>query len=351
MRTMFRVAVSLSALMLLFSCTTRNLESRGNAAYAKAQKATGDEKRRLEKEAYTYYWKAVKSDPNKATIRNSLRNRFIEMTLNRGMLILNEATSSMDALDLFVSDIDSVMTPEVPGELKAQYAAFLTQLADSMDARGKMWETIELLDKAGGIAPDASAMKDKKKTLIGNFVNSKVDLAKMQLEEGRDAKDEHEQIRAEYNAKLALFFDPDNEEAKEILSKCYEANLGIYSAYDAVIEDKPDSSVYDMVNKYDILLAVPVVKQSGRGVTLKASIYNYSYNPLRLWPKCFHLEDVNGKRVQARKNSRIAKEVLDQEHEVTGMLLYFPKPPGKIKKLTYDYKWEHSEHYSEKNFF
>ncbi|MBD3347082.1 MAG: hypothetical protein GF401_18665 [Chitinivibrionales bacterium] len=347
-----RLVIGLSALMLLVSCTTGSLESRGDSAYKKAQSATGDEKRRLEKEAYTYFWKAVKKKDNYASVRTSLRNRFIETTLIRGNLILSEATSTMDALGLFVQDIDSLMSPDVKPELKQKYAGFLSRLADSSEARGKVYLATEWLDKALAVASNPSKIQEQRKNLINDFVNGKLELARMQYEDARGNKEEiEEMIRAEFNAKLALYLDPENEKAQSLLSDIFRETKDTYSAYDAVIEDKPDSAIYDKVNKYDILMACPVIKQSGRGVTIKASIYNYSYNPLRLWSKNFFIENEDGKRYVARNNSKIDKEILDQEHECKDMLLYFPSPAGKVKKLVYEYKTDFGKHYSEKAFF
>ncbi|MBD3319644.1 MAG: hypothetical protein GF350_00950 [Chitinivibrionales bacterium] len=352
MHKVFHLVIGLSVLTLLVSCTTGSLESRGNKAYNKSKNAVGDEKRRLEKEAYTYYWKAVKKHDNYGSVKTSLRNRFIETTLIRGNLILSEATSTMDALDLFVQDVDSLMSPDVKPELKQKYAEFLSALADSSHARGKIYLTTLWLDKAIEIAGDPSKFKEQKKTTIKNFVNGKYELAQMQYDAGIEDKESTEElIRAEFNAKLALHFDPDNEELQELYSKILQKNAGTYSAYDAVIEEKPDTNIYNKINEYDVLLACPMVKKRGGGVTIKASIYNYSYNPLRLWPKNFFIEDSNGKRYQARKNSKIDKEILDQEHECKDMILYFSAPSGKVKKLVYEYKTEFGKHYSEKVFF
>ena len=59
--------------------------------------------------------------------------------------------------------------------------------------------------------------------------------------------------------KVALMYDKDYPGANELLSKLYQENRGTYSAYEAVVIDKPDTNIYDAVNKYDILLAVPVL--------------------------------------------------------------------------------------------
>lgn len=337
---------SLSALVMVTSCVNPTLEGRGNDAYAKAQKATGDEQRRLEKLAYTYYWKAVKKQPDNSRINNRLRNRFIEMTLKRGNLILNESNANMDALELFVEDIDSLMTPEVDPELRQKYAQYLTRLADSTFARGKLDNSLTWLDQAIKIANNPSEIESKKESIIGNFVNNKLELAKMELDEAKGTKDNSQElIQAEFHAKLALHFDPDNEEAKKLLSAIYPRMKSIYSAYD-ILEERPDSALFQQINKYDILLAVPNISSSRKYVSLKVNMYNYSYNPLRLWARDFYIEDTQGNRYQAYKSSKVEPEILDQEHETTKLVLKFPKPKGAISKLIYED--EKKEHYSEK---
>lgn len=337
---------SLSALVLMASCINPTLEGRGNEAYTKAQKATGNEKRRLEKLAYTYYWRAIKKQSDKGKINNRLRNRFIEMTLKRGNLILSEANANMDALELFVDDIDSVMSPEVDPQLRQQYASYLTRLADSTFARGKLDHTLEWLDQAIEIADNPSEIESRKEAIIDSFVNTKLQLARIELEEAKGGKNNSQElIEAEFHAKLARHFDPDNEEAQKILSKIYPRMKSIYSAYD-IMDERPDSAVFDAVNKYDILLAVSNVSKSRRAVTLKVNMYNYSWNPLRLWARDFYIEDANGKRYRAYKSSRVEPEILDQEHETTKLRLKFPRPSSSIKKLIYED--EKKEHYSEK---
>jgi hypothetical protein len=77
-------------------------------------------------------------------------------------------------------------------------------------------------------------------------------------------------------------------------------------------------------------------------------MFNYSWNPLRLWARDFYLEDVSGKRVAALPSSHVEPEILDQERETTKLVLNFPKPGGEIRKLVYE--TEDKEYYTEKNF-
>jgi hypothetical protein len=322
-------------------------ESKGDKAYKAAQKMTGDAKRRLQKEAYLYYKKALKAHPNK--VSNRLRNRFVEMTLERAELVLTEGSHDMGAIPLFMEDLDSSLSPEVNPEFKSKYAQFLALLADSNFANQKIYKGIRFLDKALKIAPDPSTIEAKRDKVVENLAKDNYEMAKMEYEGGLGKKGKEEDtealIRAEYHTKLALYYDEDYPEAGELLSKLYQKNLNRYSAYEAVVDDKPDSNIYDAVNKYDILLAVTDVKKGG-SVTVKGTIYNYSYNPLRLQPSSFTLVDENGNSYTATGSSRIDRDILDQEHE-TKFVLVFRKPSAPIKKL--EYKWK--EHHTEKNFF
>ncbi len=349
MKYLIRSAVGLSVLMLLVSCGTGSLESRGHQAFEKATKASGAEKRRLNKTAYKYYLEAVKHYDDKSRINNKLRNRFIEATLIRGNLILDEATASMDALDLFVRDIDTLLTSDVNPDLVHQYGSFLGRLADSARVRDQMFLAMKFMDKALNLPGGHAQLQQQKTSLVDRYVQENVDLANEYYEMAQETKDNTEDmIRAEYYANLALHFDPENTEAMELREKIRDKNVNVYSAYDAVIEDKPDTNIYKLINKYDILMAVERVKRSGGGVSLTANIYNYSYNPLRLWPKNFYLVDEEGNRYQARPGSRISKEILDQEHECKNMVLLFPSPKAPIEKLVFDHDTEYGKHYSEK---
>lgn len=346
MRTCLKALLGLTALLMVISCAP-TYESKGDKAYKAAQKMSGDAKRRLQKEAYLYYRKALNAHPNRVSTR--LRNRFLEMTLERAELVLTEGSHDMDAIPLLMEDVDSSLAPEVNPELKTQYAQFLTLLADSNFANQKIYSGVRLLEKAIRTAPDPSPFEAKRDKVVENMAKDNYEMAKMELEQGSGKKGQEEDtealIRAEYHTKLAMYYDKDYPEAAELLSTLYEKNLNHYSAYDAVVMDKPDSNVYDAVNEFDILMAVTAVKRGGTA-TVKGTIYNYSYNPLRLRPENFALVDANGNRYTGLSSSKIDREILDQEHE-TKFILRFKNPGAKIKRL--EYKWK--DHYTEKNFY
>lgn len=343
MRHWLSALVGVAIAAMLMSCTS-SYESKGNTAYRAAQKVSGDPQRRLHKEAYIYYQKAVKSHPKR--VSNTLRNRYLEMTLTRADMVLIEGSSTKEALPLFMEDIDSLLTPSVDPQQRERYASFLVTLADSSIARGKLYQGLRYLDKAIGVSGDKATIEQKKENFVGSFAAQNFDLAEVELENAISNEDANAQIRAEFYVDLAVYYDPSLPGAAELQSKIRERNLSCYSAYEAVVDDKPDSNVYDEINKYDILLAVSAHSGGANTATLKIEMYNYSYNPLRLRATDFSIVDVDGKKYKALSSCKIDTEILDQEHEVK-MTLRFPKKAASIKKLVY----ENGEHYTEKFFF
>ncbi len=341
MKYYVKIAIGLIIAMMVISCAP-TYESKGNKAYKAAQNAQGDVRRKLHKEAYLYYKKAIQAHPNKIGIQ--LRNRFIEMTLVRAEMVLNEGSADMDALPLFMADVDSIMTTDVNTELKERYASFIVALADSSFEKRKLYYGLKMLDKAIAVAVNKAPIEKKKSDIIDNFAKENFEAAEIEYVNGKTNEDAEALVRAEFMVKVALLYDKDYPGARDLLSKLYKENRGTYSAYEAVVIDKPDTSIYDQVNKYDILLAVPAFS----GGTAKVEMYNYSYNPLRLRPRNFHLVDERGRKFTATKASKIEKEILDQEHE-TKMTLRFNTRGAKIKKLTYES--DNGEHYTEKMFY
>lgn len=339
----FGVVLCLIALISLQSCSP-SYESKGNEAYKAAVGAQGDQKRRLEKEAYMYYFQAVKAHPDK--ISTQLRNRFIELTVNRANMVLVQGSSEMDHIPLFMADIDSMLNNEVSPEQRNAYARFLVTLADSNFANRRIYEGLEILDRAAEVAVNSEPILEKKETLVGNLAKENFEIAQMELEQFAGTKDNVQPlIRAEYRLKLAKYYDEDNKEIDELLSEVYSKNIANYSAYEAVVQDKPDTTIYDGINKYSILLAVPTVRKIGKQAVMEVNMYNYSWNPLRLRPEDFYLVGTNGKKYKALKSSEIDKELLDQEHEIKMKLRFVA--PTKIEKIVY----ENGDHYTEKRFF
>jgi hypothetical protein len=341
MKYSLRLVIGLSVLIMISACSL-SYESKGDAAYNKAQNTSdANAKRILQKSAYIKYQQAVRAHPDKISPR--LRERYIEMILQRAGMVLSEGTASMDAIPLYIADIDTMMKPEVPQNLKDTYAAFLLNLADSTVAREKMDDALLLIDKALGLASDGTAGKNKKEAIVGSFVKSKFEEASTIFEESKKSKDVNGIVSSEYLTLVVMKYKPDYPGAAALLSTIRQGNLNTYSAYKRVIEGKPDPAV----DKYDILLAIPSVVSKGGTVTLQVGMWNNSYNPLRMRARNFFLVDAAGTKYPAMESSKIDPEILDTERETTTLVLRFPVPKEKIAKLLY----ENEEHVSEKFFY
>jgi hypothetical protein len=341
MKHSVKMLAGLIALMALMSCAP-GYESKGDMAYKASQNAVGDDKRVLQKEAYMYYHKAIQAHPDK--INNRLRNHYIEMVLNRVSMVLTEGTSQMDAIPLFMQEIDSVLTQDVNPSLRTSYVTFLLQLADSNLNNQKIYKGLSLVDKAQSIAVDQAIVKNKKDEITRNLAKTNFEIAQVEAQAAAENKDAEAMVRAEYHVKLAMHYQQDYPEAADLLSKLRIANRNTYSAYKAVIIDRPDTSIFRAIDEFDILLAIPFIKEGAYQVDM----YNYSYNPLRLRASDFYLVDENGNRSAALGSSKIDKEILEQEREIR-MHLRFPGVSGKVKKLIYE--TPDKAYYSEKYFF
>jgi len=331
--------------MFVSSCSI-SYESKGDSAYRASQNAVGDVQRKLAKEAYIYYKKAVSAHP--ASIGLRLRNRFIETTLARAEMVLSEGSAEMDAIPLFVTDVDSMLNPEVDQQLRERYASFLATLADSCFQGRRLYEGIKLLDKSIETAINKAPFEQKKKAKMDNFAKENYEVAEIEMVNGKTNEEPEALIRAEFMVQVAMLYEPEYPGAKELLSELRKLNKGTYSAYLAVVTDKPDTTIFRQINKNSILLAVPVLEEAGRGATLKVEMYNYSPNPQRLRPTNFFVVDTDGKRYPGLPSSKIDKEIVDQEHEAK-MILRFSKGGARIQKLVFE--GDDKTDYSEKIFF
>jgi tetratricopeptide (TPR) repeat protein len=337
MKWIGRIIICLSAVALLVSCMN-NWEGKGNAAYASGKRASGDKQRLQLKTAYQFYQKAIQANPER--INNRLRERFVELSLLRANMVLNEGTAHSDAIPLFEKDIETYLNTDVPVDLKQQYALFLSQIADSCIANDKISEAVSQLNKALLFAINPAPINEKKTALIGRICKDNYEMADMEYTEGKKSKDAEALVKAEFHVQIALLFDSAYPGAKQLLSTLRKENKGTYSAYLKVIQDIGDSTIFKKINRFDILMAVPSVSSSSATVNL----YNYSYDPLRMKSDQFFLVDVNGNKYQALPKA-IDPEMLDQEHE-TKVILKFPTAKAAVEKIIY----QNGDHYSEKIF-
>jgi hypothetical protein len=342
MRSIGRIIIGLSIAAFVVSCGMGSYESRGNSAYNKVKNLNGYEKLMAQKTAYTLYQKALQTHPDK--ISNTLRSRFIEMSLVRAKMVLNEGSAHSDPIRYFMADIEKYLTPDAAANLRQDYALFLIQLADSFSIKQNYQQALNTIDKAISYASDPSSLTQVKQKLVSSVAKENYELASVEFDNAKENKDADARVRAEYLDNMSLIFDPANKDALALLSELHKANLATYSGYLRVIENIQDSALFRKVNKYDILLAISSV--GGGGTNLTVSMRNYSYNPLRMKSDNFFIVDENGKRYMANQK-KIEPEILDQEHEIPDMKLTFPKPAGKVVKLVY----ENGPHYTEKCFF
>jgi hypothetical protein len=329
---------------LVASCGLSSYEQRGDASYRRAQKLGGLQKRQEQKMAYTMYQRALTAHPDKISVR--LRSRFLELSLARASMVLDEGSVSSDAIPLFRSDIEKYLeSKDVPPKIRQDYALFLVQMADSFAVKERYQESLRHIDMAISYASDPASLIAKKQSLVGKVSKENLDVAQAEYENGKQNKDDAEaSIRAEYYTLVAILFDSTNSDAVKLLSVLRKDNAGTYSAYLKAIQNIPDSSIFRKVNKYDILLAIPTVTKGGN-VGMEINMYNYSFNPLRMKAENFFLVDKAGKRYQAMP-AKFTPEILDQEHEGK-YKLSFPRPADEIAKLVY----ENGPHYTEKCFF
>jgi len=342
MRIFVRIIIGLSLAAFVVSCGLASYEQRGNSAYKSAQKLNDYEKRMAQKTAYTWYQKALQTHPDK--ISNTLRSRFIEMSLVRAKMVLDEGSAQSDPIRFFMADIEKYLTADAAPNLRQEYALFLIQLSDSFSIRQNFQQALTTIDKAVSFAADPSSLVQVKQNLVGKVAKENFELAGVEYDNSKQNNDTAARVRAEYYCNMALMLQPDNKEAKELLSTLYKANLATFSQYPRVIENPPDTALFRKVNKFDILLAISGVAGGGTGLTF--SMRNFSYNPLRLKSENFFIVDEAGKRYQAAAK-KLEPEILDQEREATDIRLAFPKPAGKVAKLVY----ENGPHYTEKCFY
>jgi hypothetical protein len=340
MGNVLKSVLGLSVLILLASCALSD-EGKGDSSYERAKKATGDQQRILQKEAYMRYRLAVTANPSR--VSNKLRNRYAEMVLLRANMTLSEGNADLPGIDIFIEDLDKIWSPDMLPANKKSYADFLVQLSDSIMVRGRVMAALSKIDKALEVCDDRSAYTQKRDALVQNLVKQNLDLAKSEFDEGTKGKDEEMLVRAEFHVQVARLFDSTNAEINKLLSDIRRGNTGYYSAYRKVIDPIPDTVIFRKIDKYGILLCIPSISNKN---IIEVSMYNYTYNPLRLKNEFFFVVDENGKRYQAGPAPKIEKEILDQQIE-TKFKLVFPATEAPMKKLIY----EAGEYYSEKLFY
>ncbi|MDR2578517.1 MAG: hypothetical protein LBC70_06895 [Chitinispirillales bacterium] len=341
MKHLLKVLVGVGVFMVLFSCATGD-EAAGDKAYNMAQRTSGDTRRTQLKTAFMHYSRAVSANPEKVTTR--LRNRFIEMCLVRARMMLEEGNAGMGALPLLMGDIEGQLKDDVLPDLRQQYAAFLVQLGDSSAAKSRFIDALAFYDRAIENAADPAPFREKRRAVIRGVAEENYEIGMMELEMGQREKDDSKLIRAEYFAKVALYFDSTFEKAQKLLSDAYRVNTSSYSAYIAVVDDYTDTLMFRTINKFDILLSVNLLNTRGGETVFR--MHSNTFNPLRMRSEHFALVDVNGRRHHAAAGQRMHPDILDFEREAE-YKLRFPAVTGQVKSMIY----ENGPHFTEKFFF
>jgi tetratricopeptide (TPR) repeat protein len=343
----------IGVLALLISCVSGD-EAAGDKAYAMAKRSniSGDARRTQLKTAYIFYDKAVKADTNKVSTK--LRNRFLEMAIHRLKTVLDEGNINMGAIPLLMDDIEAQLKDDAQPEMRQQYAAFLVQLGDSSAARDRFIDALRHYDNAIAKSANATPFKEKRQSVVRKIAEENYEMGMMEYEMGKSDREEAESkfVRAEYFAKVALYFDSTYDKAKKLLSDTYKENRGTYSAFPMAVDDYTDTVMFRRINNFDILLAVADIKADKGGIVALINMHSNTYNPLRMMSEHFYLVDTNGKKYHAAAGQKIAPDYLDQERE-TQFTLRFPAVPGQIKKLVYESPSVRADkpHYTEKLFF
>ena len=345
MKSVLKMLAGVGACALVVLSCASSEEGAGDKAYDMAKRASGDARRTQLKTAYINYDKAVKKNPDK--VSNKLRERYLDMCITRAQMVLDEGSATMDAIPLLQKDIDAYLNNDVPSDLRNRYAAFLVQLGDTSAGKMKYIDALVYYDKAVEKAADPAQFKAKRDGIIRNVAEENYELGMMEFEMGKTDKEEAttKYVRAEYFAKVALYFDSTFQKAQKLLADCYKLNRETYSAYLTVVDDYTDTLVFRKVNKLDILIAIPDYKVMGGSAVAIIHMYNYSFNHLRMKSEDFSLVDTDGKEYKAAAG-KMEPEILEYEKEAK-YTLRFPVPSAPVKKLTY----KNGLHYTEKYFF
>jgi hypothetical protein len=135
MNSVVKVVGCAGLLALLVSCSLSS-EGRGNRAYAESKKAlSASDKRLKEKEAYMCYLDVMTHKGDRANL--TVHTRFLELSINRAALFLEQAGMGSGQIKLMIADVDKYLNAETPAEVKTKYASLLERIADSVSASTK----------------------------------------------------------------------------------------------------------------------------------------------------------------------------------------------------------------------
>jgi hypothetical protein len=205
MKKYLLLVLALATSTLIVSCGP-SYKAQADKAFKQAEKASGYQKRILEKKAYIFYLKAInaREDAGKP-VSTELIDKFIKTTIIRSNMILTEASANVEAIDLFINDVDSVMSDKASPEIRNQYAQLLSRLADSAMTNGHVTRYVSLMDKAIDIADNSTTFKEKKEEQVGSYVDKSLKIAKKVAAAAESTEvSSGTLVRGEFYAKKAL---------------------------------------------------------------------------------------------------------------------------------------------------
>ncbi len=267
------VSITAMAALLAFTGCKSGVEKKADSAWKAAQTLTHGEKLMKQKEAYIYYKQAMEQQKDNASV--DLKNNYLLAALARIDFIYEAEGGNAQAIMFIREDIDKVIGgEEILASSKDAYSTFIMKLANDAQGAEDLSLCMSHLEKAIVHAADKSAPQSMKDDIAKEYSASQLDYAKELYATALKAKDVTDIIRAEYYAHVVLNYDPGNENAEKLLSTTRKKLLSVYTAFPSVIEDKPDTALYNRIDTTDILMAVPTVRAKGSKITLNVNVYN-----------------------------------------------------------------------------
>ncbi len=331
------LTLAAAAILMLSACQT-GPEGKADKALKEAIKMSDDQyaqKVLKLKESYQYYKQAILPYiQNRQEIPVKLKNKYLASTMTRIEVLAENTTYDMDVFTLLREDVENYITEaEITPEIKDRFATFLINLAQFKTDQGNITGAMADLKQAVKVAANKAVPETKLADSKKSFATSQLDMAKELFDTGVKEDSKGDVISAEYYTKVALKYDEENAEAVELLSKTRKELTDTYTAYVSVITDYTDTTLFESINTFDILMASTKMRKRGRSLTMDIVMINDAYNALRLKAKDFAIEYEDGTIVKAKKAS-FKKSLLDQKRETKGTLTFSAKK-GKVKKLTY----------------
>lgn len=318
---MKRLPLLVMGLLLILASCAPSLEDQGDKYTEQAGK-TQDIARRynLEKSAYKAYFTAIKQQGDKAS--QELKSKYVGSIVTRMRNVGSEHESGFEAIEVKELRKEArkfaTASPLLP-QYADQYAAYLLDYAKHLKEGEKITKCFEILELASKVATDKSKAEAQMAEVKVEYVKAKVAEAKSLLDEGIKNEDEESLLKADFFARVALYHDTTNADAKAVVSKTTKELVGTYTAYDKVfdpVEEGMDTTIYYSINDQRVFMGFSKVEKKRSTLLLEGTIVNFSYNAVRLRKELFTLVLTDGtelKPVSAEFNKKILDTKRDAE--------------------------------------